>query len=351
MVALKVLSPTLSSDTETLNTFLNEGYLCSRIAHPNIVRVFRVGSAEGLYYMVMELVDGGSARKLIDGAKGKLPERRALEITAQVASGLAAAHANKLVHRDVKPENILLTSQGAAKLADLGLALKIGSSDGDGGEFSGTPGYVAPEVITGQAPPSPASDLFGLGATLYDLMTGYPPFMGNSPEEMLRQTLQAPAPSVRSLRPECSQNTENMIFRLLLKDPGLRPASAQQVADDLYKSIHLMSGHNAMAAQLGVPIKMPTGLPISAKPQKVTATAIPQAPAPAAPPARPVQSVPPPIKRVQWKDPLAARSNTGAAKRPSTGAFLAAQEKAKEESKKKIPTRPAHQNPKRKPNQ
>jgi len=229
-VAVKILSPRLAEDPEALHRFLEEAKVCAHLKHPHIVRFLRLAKCEGLYYIAMELAEGGSLRRLLKNNGGKLDETRALELTAQVADALALAHGNGLLHRDVKPENILLDRNGYAKLADLGIAVRTSRSD-DAGEFWGTPAYLAPETISGQNADDPRSDLYSLGATLFEMLAGRTPFSAATPAEMLRHHLQLPAPDVRVLRPELSPQTGALVARLLAKNPEHRFPDAKSVAE------------------------------------------------------------------------------------------------------------------------
>src|SRR5262249_38964698 len=148
-VALKILNSSIASDKEALQRFQNEARATARFSHPNIVQGIDVGSDQGLYYFAMELIDGGSVRSLLKSAGGRLPEQQGLNIARQAAEGLKAAHAAGFLHRDVKPDNILMTRDGHAKLADLGISQAITSkrSSGQEAEFWASPPYAAPEVI------------------------------------------------------------------------------------------------------------------------------------------------------------------------------------------------------------
>jgi serine/threonine-protein kinase len=229
-VAVKILSPRLAEDPEALQRFLEEAKVCAHLKHPHIIRFLRLAKCEGLYYIAMELAEGGSLRKLLKSKGGKLDEVKALEITAQVADALSLAHGNGLLHRDVKPENILLDRIGYAKLADLGIAVRTTIS-GNEGEFWGTPAYLAPEIISGKSADDPRSDLYSLGATLFEMLAGRTPFTAPTPGEMFRHHLQLPPPDVRVLRPELSPQTSMLVARMLAKDPENRFPDAKSVLE------------------------------------------------------------------------------------------------------------------------
>jgi len=232
-VAIKVLSPRLASDPEALERFLNEARVCARLKHPHIVQFYRLARCEGLYYIAMELAPGGSLRKLLQ-EQGRLDEQHALTLGREIATALAAAHEAGLLHRDVKPENILLDEAGHAKLADLGIAVRTAAEAGGGegaGEFWGTPDYLAPEVITGSGPDDARSDLYSLGATLFEALTGNPPFPASSPQETLRHQVHTPPPDLRRQRAELLPQTVTLVMRLLAKDPDARIPDAQSLVE------------------------------------------------------------------------------------------------------------------------
>ncbi|MCK6474315.1 MAG: serine/threonine protein kinase [Planctomycetes bacterium] len=232
--AVKILSPSLSTDNEALQRFLIEGRICKRLKHPHIVQVQHIALNKNLYYFVMELVEGGSARKLLYKAGGRLSEALALNLVSQVAGALAAAHRVGLVHRDVKPENILISKLGEAKLSDLGLATRSAvepAGEEMTSEFWGTPQYLAPEVINGTATHDPSADIYALGATLFEFLAGRTPFLAETPAEMLQKHLHEHAPDVRELRPDISPLTARLVQRLLAKDPEQRFPDAETLVE------------------------------------------------------------------------------------------------------------------------
>jgi serine/threonine-protein kinase len=241
-VAVKVLSPRLAEDEEGFKRFLDEARVWAKLRHPHIVEFHRLACCEGLYYIAQEYAPGGSLRRLLAQSGGRLEQIRALELARQAAEGLAAAHAAGLLHRDVKPENVLLDARGRAKLTDLGIAVRRAESRGTApgqpaDEFWGTPEYLAPEVISGHRATDPRSDLYSLGAMLFEMLAGRPPFQGRTPGEILRQHLEAPPPSLRQLRPGLAPQTAALVARLLAKDPAARFPHAQAVVAALNVAI------------------------------------------------------------------------------------------------------------------
>ena len=229
-VALKILNPECSRDPARLAQFEREAEITARISHPHVVRLFSAGRDQGFFYIAMELVPGGSLDDLIR-KNGRLTESHALAIAAQTARGLRAAHEAGLLHRDLKPGNILLTTEGSAKIVDFGLALFTRDANGSG-EIWATPFYVAPETLLHQ-PEDCRTDIYGLGATLHHALLGSPPCdrdTGSLPE--LLRIKSAPL----SVTPESSglsPATCDLVSRMLAADPHDRFASY----DDLLAAI------------------------------------------------------------------------------------------------------------------
>jgi serine/threonine protein kinase len=274
-VALKILNSSIASDPESLQRFQNEARATARFSHPNIVQGIDVGSDQGLHYFAMEFIDGGSVRDLLKSLGGRLPEVQALNIALQVAEGLKAAHAAGFLHRDVKPDNILLTTDGQAKLADLGISQSIGSkrAAGQEAEFWASPPYAAPEVIQG-FPGDARSDVYSLGATLYEMLAGLPPYVANTPEEILRMHVHAAIPEIKDTRPDIDDRTSALVTGMLAKTPAERIPNAGFVIEaivrimDALPNISTKSGlirryHGMMKAKSGGnAVQKPVGKPI-----------------------------------------------------------------------------------------
>ncbi|HMC64870.1 MAG TPA: serine/threonine-protein kinase [Gemmataceae bacterium] len=178
MVAIKVLQPKLAANPDYLERFTHEAHIAARLSHNNIVQAIDVGSAGNLHYFVMEYVEGTTIKQQLQDGKA-YAEREALEIIVQIAQALAHAHRRGLIHRDIKPANIILTPEGIAKLADLGLARQTvddALAETEKGLVFGTPFYISPEQIYGQQDLDARADIYALGATLYHMVTGQPPF-------------------------------------------------------------------------------------------------------------------------------------------------------------------------------
>jgi WD40 repeat protein len=232
-VALKVMKRDLAFDERFLKRFQREAQAASAVAHPNVAATFLVGSHEGAPFLVLELVPGGTLKALIK-ARGALPWEEVVELGAGIARGLGAVHAAGLVHRDLKPENVLLDAAGRPKLTDFGLV----RNDNAGlsqltktGEMVGTLEYMAPEQAdTGTV--DFRADLYSLGATLYHLLAGKPPFEGEGYGLVKKHLQETPAP-VRAFAPAVPVALEALVLRLLEKRPDRRGESADQVAVEL----------------------------------------------------------------------------------------------------------------------
>jgi serine/threonine protein kinase len=230
-VALKVLAP---GDDAFIERFRREAKLAAAVRHANVATLHASGEHEGQPYLVFELVEGGSLGDRLK--RGALPWDEAARLASGVARGLAAIHAAGLVHRDVKPANVLLDSEGRPKLADFGLARRIGGLESEAltrtGEILGTFEFVAPEQIESARTVDARTDLYALGALLHALVAGAPPFSGTAPELMKHHLIDAP-PALRSLAPETPARLERLVLALLEKEPSRRPASASEVAAEL----------------------------------------------------------------------------------------------------------------------
>ena len=228
-VAVKLV-PEDAADSTMLARFEREMEILRSLRHPNIVRCFG-GTCEGEQrFYAMELVEGGTLSGLLR-EQGRLSPDQTIEYALQMCSALAYAHSKGVVHRDIKPSNFLIGRDGRLKLSDFGLATivagrKITAADRTVGTFY----YMAPEQIRGKPPVSPQTDLYGLGCVLFEMLTGRPPFVGQTSGEVLHQHLTKPPPRVSEFVTGCPQLLDRLVADLLEKDPENRPASAQEVA-------------------------------------------------------------------------------------------------------------------------
>lgn len=236
-VAIKLLADELTKHGSYVARFLREAKLAGTLSHPNIVAVFDAGSSEGKYYFAMEFVDGESVQTILERER-LLPEERALEIARQIASGLEYASKQGLIHRDVKPGNILMGAEGTAKLADLGLVRSIGRSAEMTpltriGLMLGTPDYISPEQARGDEDLDSRSDVYSLGATLFRMLTGRPLFGGKTKAHVVAKHLTKQAPLADDVNPDVSKGTSLIIRKALEKDRQDRYRSPGEMASDL----------------------------------------------------------------------------------------------------------------------
>ena len=230
-VALKILHQRYGDDDEYVERFRREARAVAQLAHPNIVTVIDRGEDEGRQFIVFEYVEGENLKQLVERV-GPLPIGDVLELGTAVASGLAFAHERGIVHRDVKPQNVLLNGDGRAKVTDFGIARSLDVEHGvtQTGTVLGTSNYIAPEQAGGKAV-SRESDVYSLGVVLFELLTGRVPFDGESFVAVAMQHLSEPPPSVLSLRPDTPPRLAQLIDAALAKDPSDRPSMEQVVAE------------------------------------------------------------------------------------------------------------------------
>ena len=236
-VALKILSPALSIDNPALaERFIREAQLAARIRHPNVIAVMDAAHDEttGLYYIVMEYVGGGSLSWHL--RNGPMPEAKALAIVTGIAHALVIAEENRIVHRDIKPDNIMLDLRGTSKLADLGLAKHSLDSHVSltlGGSFMGTPAYMSPEQARDAKIADTRDDIYSLGASFYECLTGEPPFQGETPYNIMSELLTKPSPRPCALRPGLSRSADLICRKMMAKTRDLRYANARNLLQDL----------------------------------------------------------------------------------------------------------------------
>ena len=234
-VALKLFPPDLASDKDRVQRFLNEIRLLARLEHPNIVTAHEAGEDAGVLFMAMAYVNGEPLDKLLERA-GPLPEKRALQIVRKIAGALAYAwNEHRLLHRDVKPSNILLDAHGEPKLADLGLSRTMDrrGSDTADDEIIGTPNYMSPEQVEGRDDIDCRSDMYALGATLYHILTGQLPFQAGSVMETLQKQLSEALPDPRVFNPAIGEPCVRLMEILLAKDPAHRHPTWESLMGDL----------------------------------------------------------------------------------------------------------------------
>jgi len=225
-VALKVLNPALTQDTEVVERFRREAQLAARLSHPNIVNIYDIAGRFGLIWYTMELIDGPSLAQLVE-REGPLPMDRVLRLLREALSALAHAHGMGLVHRDIKPENILIDPTGSVQITDFGLALALRGKYGGATSQSGTPQYASPEQLLGERVDQ-RSDLYSLAAVAYYALLGTPPFPGVTTEQVLARQTTNQFPLPRQQRDDVSEAFERVLDRALSADVESRFPSAAE---------------------------------------------------------------------------------------------------------------------------
>ena len=277
-VAIKVLAPHYGDDASYVERFIREAKAVARLNHTNIISGIDVGDAGGVRYLVMEYADGMTVAGLLNRG-GAMDEERVLWIGLQMARALDHAHRNNLIHRDVKPDNVIITKDGIAKLCDLGLA-RMEQHEGDEPQRMGTAAYISPEQARGDADVNERTDLYSLGATLFHMITGREPFEGADASAVLAKHLTEPAPSARDIDPSVSDRSDLLIRTLMAKESSDRIASAQDLIDEIETAL------NEVKSARGAAVAAPTA--VSSAPRAKSAPAAPAA-APPAPSSAPVR--------------------------------------------------------------
>jgi serine/threonine-protein kinase len=248
-VALKMVLPGALADEADLERFQTEAGAAARLQHPNIVKVHRVGVIDGRHYFSMDFIDGASLNQRL--GDGPLPGKVAARYLATVARAIHHAHQHGILHRDLKPGNILLDRDNEPHVADFGLAKQLGDDHTRTrtGALLGTPSYMAPEQASGRKDLSAATDVYGLGALLYELLTARPPFQGESTLDTVLQVLEHEPVPPSLLNPKVDRDLETICLKCLQKSPGDRYASASELADDLER---YLNGDTISARSLNV---------------------------------------------------------------------------------------------------
>jgi len=251
IVAIKILARFLAENQAFVRRFIKEARVIGKLNHPNIVQGFDAGEINGTYYFAMEYCHGVTVLELLTRG-GALDLDRSIQIVTQVARALDHAHQQGLVHRDIKPDNIMIVQDGVAKLCDLGLARDVarGSGSTEKGSTIGTPNYISPEQARGDAMIDIRSDLYSLGATFYHMVTGVVPFDGPNPTVIMVKHLNEPLIPPRHRHPDIDAGTQEIIGTMMAKNPLDRYQSPAELLIDL---------ENLTATRAGDPPPFPGG--------------------------------------------------------------------------------------------
>ena len=232
VVAIKILRGELADDPMTLLRFQREASAASKLSHPNVVDVYDVGESEGRHYIVMEYVRGRTLKQLM-AQRGALHLDEAVDIMLQLTSAVAMAHEKHIIHRDIKPQNVLVKDDGTVKITDFGIAVAHGSVQlTQHHTVMGSAHYLAPETTRGEAP-TEAVDIYALGIVFYELLSGSVPFQGSNPTEIAVKHLRDPMPYIRDFNPTIPQSVENIILRATAKKVSERYATVEEMREDL----------------------------------------------------------------------------------------------------------------------
>src|SRR5947207_4609154 len=230
-VAIKILNDRHAADDSFVERFRREAKNAAGLSHPNIVSVYDRGTAEGTYYSAMEYIDGRSLKELIV-SRGPAPVKTAVEYTRQILAAVGFAHRHGIVHRDIKPHNVLVGPEGRLKVTDFGIARSGASQMTEVGSIIGTAQYLSPEQARG-SPVDQTSDLYSVGVVLYEMLTGQVPFTGDTPLEIAMKHLSAVPKSPSELRPDVPHDLDLIVLRALAKNPEERYQTAEEFDRDL----------------------------------------------------------------------------------------------------------------------
>lgn len=235
-VALKVLRSQFGNDDDFVARFHREAQAAASLSHPNVVNIYDIGQDDEMYYIVMEYIEGMTLKQYIN-EHAPLDMNKAVDIGMQICDALDHAHQNELIHRDIKPHNILINKYGRIKVTDFGIARAVSSvTITHTGSVLGSVHYFSPEQAKGIAAGA-KSDLYSLGVVLYEMLTGELPFSGDSPISVALKHLQESYVAPRKLRPEIPQSLENVIIRAMAKEPMYRYESAREMLEDLQTAL------------------------------------------------------------------------------------------------------------------
>ncbi len=250
-VAVKVLAEDLAKDTTFVRRFLQEARAAAQLSHGGIVHINDVGEQQGVFYFVMELVNGRNLKEIL-AEDNQFPVSETVTIIIQVCHALRHAHSRGIIHRDIKPENIMITQDGTVKLADLGLAKRMSEQSGGithTGSILGTPFYMAPEQAKDFSKVDERSDIYSLGVTIYRMLTGKVPFCGRSLIEVMIKAIDGKKEPMRELRPEIPESLEHLVDKMMHKLPENRHQNVEEVLEELMRiDVAIKSAQSAQSA-------------------------------------------------------------------------------------------------------
>jgi serine/threonine protein kinase len=279
VVAIKLIHPHLSNDTQFIQRFEEEAAAVASLRHPNIVQVYDFNSDQGIYYMVLEFVPGETLHdrlQRLSGLKLKLPIDEAIKITLNMCDALGYAHQRGMIHRDIKPANIMLDIYGQAILMDFGIVKIIGGTSHTAtGAVLGTARYISPEVIRSE-PADQRSDIYSLGITLYEMLSGQAPFQSDSAMTLMMMHLNDPVPDPRSLRADLPTGLVNILLKSLEKDRAKRYQSVAELATDLKRELAALETGAAPGPITHPNLKKPAATEIAAAANAIRETPKPQ---------------------------------------------------------------------------
>ncbi|OYW05817.1 MAG: hypothetical protein B7Z61_04775 [Acidobacteria bacterium 37-71-11] len=251
-VAIKVLGEHLCTDPTFVARFVREAQAAAALSHPNIIQIFFIGEDEGRHFFVMEYVSGKSLLAMVR-EEGRIDNPRAAQFMLQAANGLAVAHDKGFLHRDIKPANLMVDERGLLKIADFGLALPQDAATRltATGMLMGTPGYLSPEQCRGEAVDR-RTDIYSLGVTFFELLSGHTPFHADSPLALLRKILEEEPPDIASLSDAVDPETRRIVHRMIAKDPAQRYQDCHELAADLERQLDAAGARPASGGIAGM---------------------------------------------------------------------------------------------------
>lgn len=259
-VAVKVLNPQYGADEEFVRRFRREASAAASLQHPNIVAIYDVGQEDDVYYIVMELVEPPRTLKQLIVERAPLPVETVVGVSLQILAALEIAHNHRIVHRDIKPHNILITAEGQVKVADFGIARAVTTNTmTHTGSIIGSAHYFSPEMARG-APAGEVSDIYSLGIVIYEMLTGALPFQGDSPISVALKHVQEAVTPPTVLEPSIPLELEEIVMKALEKDPGDRYASAVEMGRDLRRFIEDFRNGRTRVASGDFPTQRIAGL-------------------------------------------------------------------------------------------